>query len=62
VSETGDESERSAIVRCSDCGREVDEEDAQAQRWGYWFIVGELYPYCPECAQRAFRKKRVMPD
>jgi len=41
-------------VRCADCGREVDEDEAQAQRWGYHWseIVDALYPYCPDCAAR----------
>ena len=41
-------------VRCAECGREVDEDEAQAQRWGYHWseLVDKLYPYCPECAQR----------
>jgi len=41
-------------VRCADCGREVEEDEAQAQRWGYHWseLVDKLYPYCPECAQR----------
>jgi hypothetical protein len=43
------------LVRCSECGREVSEEEAQAARWGYWSDgVGELYPYCAECAEREF--------
>jgi len=43
-------------VRCADCGSEVDEDEAQAQRWGYYWsdVVDALYPYCPECAARRF--------
>jgi DNA-directed RNA polymerase subunit RPC12/RpoP len=42
-------------VTCAECQRQVDEDEAQAQRWGYWSVVqGELYPYCPECAERRF--------
>ena len=41
-------------VRCCGCDLEIDEAEAQAQRWGYWFVVGELYPYCPACALREF--------
>jgi hypothetical protein len=45
-------------VRCTGCDREIDEDEAQAQRWAYWFRVGELYPYCPDCAAREFAPKR----
>jgi hypothetical protein len=51
-----DEPGQPARMRCTDCGREVAEDEAQAQRWGYWFVVGDLYPFCPECARRAFGK------
>ena len=47
-----------ARVRCDGCGREVGEDEAQAQRWGYWFRVGELYPFCPACAEREFGSRR----
>ena len=39
------------IVRCSECNREVTEQEAQAQRWGYWsdgvtlrLLVAEVAP------------------
>ena len=43
-------------VRCAECGREVDEDEAQAQRWGYHWseLVDRLYPYCPGCAAHKF--------
>jgi hypothetical protein len=41
-------------VCCSECNREVEEDDAQAQRWGYWLVAGDPYPLCPDCAQRKF--------
>ena len=43
-------------VRCTSCQREIEEDEAQAQRWGYWHVgTGiELYPFCPECGERAF--------
>lgn len=42
-----------ARVQCAACGRAVDEDEAQAQRWGYWSdSAGDAYPYCPECAHR----------
>jgi hypothetical protein len=47
-----DEADVVERVRCAACGREISEDEAQAQRWGYWVRFGELYPYCPECAQR----------
>jgi hypothetical protein len=49
-----DELER---VRCTSCGADLDEAEAQAQRWGYWRIGSgiELYPFCPGCAARAFQ-------
>ena len=40
-------------IRCAECGREVDEFTAIAEKWGYWSDgVGELVPFCPECARR----------
>jgi endogenous inhibitor of DNA gyrase (YacG/DUF329 family) len=47
-------SDEREIVRCAACQREVDEEEAQAQRWGYWRIAVDLYPFCPRCAAREF--------
>jgi hypothetical protein len=48
-----DSPEKPNRVQCAACGREVDEDEAQAQRWGYWSdSSGEIYPYCPECAER----------
>ena len=42
-------------VRCAECGREVDEFTAIKQQWRYWSDgLGELHPYCPECAEREF--------
>ncbi len=41
-------------VSCTSCGLEIYENEAQAQRWGYWRIGSgvELYPFCPDCATR----------
>jgi len=47
-------------VRCAGCDREIDEAEAQAQRWGYWFRVGELYPFCPDCARREFGRNAAV--
>jgi len=45
-------------VQCAACGRHVDEDEAQAQRWGHWSdSAGDVYPYCPECAQRLDRRR-----
>ena len=34
---------------------DVDEFTAIAEKWGYWSDgVGELVPFCPECAKREF--------
>ena len=42
------------FVRCAECGRAVEFE-AITERWTYWSDgVGELHPYCPECAAREF--------
>jgi len=42
-------------VRCAECEPEVDEFAAIAERWSYWSDgVGELVPFCPECAKREF--------
>jgi hypothetical protein len=44
-----------AIVRCAQCGTEIDEDEAQAARWGYWSDgIGDLHPFCPDCAEREF--------
>jgi hypothetical protein len=44
-----------SAIRCAECSREVDEFTAIAEKWGYWSDgVGELVPFCPECARRAF--------
>jgi hypothetical protein len=44
-----------AIIRCSECRREVDEFTAIKERWGFWSDgCGALLPYCPECARREF--------
>jgi hypothetical protein len=38
-------------IRCTECGRAVDEFTAIAEHWGFWSDgCGELLPYCPECA------------
>ncbi len=42
-------------VSCAECGRDVDEFTAIAEKWRYWSDgVGELIPFCPECARREF--------
>jgi hypothetical protein len=47
-------------VTCAECGRVVEEDEAQAQRWGHWSDgVGELYPYCAKCADRECGKERL---
>ena len=41
--------------QCAECSREVTVAGAISERWTYWSDgVGELHPYCPECAQREF--------
>jgi NAD-dependent SIR2 family protein deacetylase len=53
VSELDDPPGTPGRVQCAACGRQVEDDEAQAQRWGYWSdSAGEVYPYCPECAQR----------
>jgi hypothetical protein len=48
-----------ATVTCSGCGQTIYEDEAQAARWGYWSDgVGDLYPYCIECATREFAPRR----
>jgi hypothetical protein len=40
-------------VECAACGCLLDEDEAQAVRWGWWSNgIGELYPYCEPCARR----------
>lgn len=42
-------------IRGMECEREVSEEEAQATRWGFWSDgLGDLMPFCPECAEREF--------
>lgn len=49
-----------ATVTCSQCGETIYEDEAQAARWGYWSDgVGELYPFCIECATREFAPAAV---
>jgi hypothetical protein len=45
----------SATVRCANCGCVLAEDEAQAVRWGFWSDgVGDMYPFCEECAKREF--------
>ena len=47
--------EAPSLIACAECGREVDEQTAEREGWGYWSDgLGELHPYCPECAEREF--------
>ena len=49
------ETEEPAVVTCAECGREVDEQTAETEGWGYWSDgTGDLLPYCPECTEREF--------
>ena len=42
-------------ISCAECGREVDEFTAIAEKWRFWSDgVGGLLPFCPECARREF--------
>ena len=42
-------------IRCAECAREVDEFTAIGEKWRYSSDgVGELLPFCPECAKREF--------
>jgi len=47
---------RAGQVRCKGCGRWVGEDEAQAQRWGYYqlYPADKLYPYCAECTEIEF--------
>jgi hypothetical protein len=46
-----------ASVPCAECGEAIGEDEAQAQRWGYWSEGrGEVYPFCPRCAGRRFER------
>jgi hypothetical protein len=49
----GGELADAALTRCWECGREVSEFEAIAQRWTYWSGGGGLLPYCPQCMQRS---------
>ena len=52
---------RAGEVRCGECGRWVDEAEAQAQRWGYYraYSTDKLYPYCAGCARLEFGLGRI---
>jgi hypothetical protein len=42
-------------IRCTECGREVDEFMTIAEGWGYWSDgCGDLLAYCPTCTRREF--------
>lgn len=41
-------------VRCTECGRDVDEFTTIAEPWLYYSDGRELYPYCLDCAIREF--------
>jgi hypothetical protein len=46
-------------IRCAECGPEVDEFTAIAEKWRYWSDgTGELVPFCPECAGAEFGGRR----
>jgi endogenous inhibitor of DNA gyrase (YacG/DUF329 family) len=45
-----------ATVTCSQCGETVDDDEAQAVRWGHWSDGLDLYPFCIECATREFAR------
>jgi hypothetical protein len=46
---------RPETVECAECGCTLDEDEAQAVRWGWWSAgLGELYPFCERCARREF--------
>ena len=41
------------VVACSVCGREIEVEEAEAARWGYWSSGADrFHPACTECAAR----------
>ena len=43
------------LIRCANCGRTLGEDEGQAVRWGWRSAgLGELYPFCEECARREF--------
>jgi hypothetical protein len=53
---------QTTVVRCMECGAEIDEDEAQASRWGYWMDgIGALHPLCPTCASREFGARRAQP-
>jgi hypothetical protein len=42
-------------AQCVECGCTLGEDEAQAVRWGWWSNgLGDLYPYCENCARREF--------
>jgi len=44
-----------SAVECTECGRAVSEERAEQAGWRFYSDqVGELQPYCSDCAQREF--------
>lgn len=42
-------------IVCSECGKVVEMDEAEQARWRYYSTgVGDLLPFCPECAHREF--------
>jgi hypothetical protein len=51
-----------AAIRCAECGREVDEFTAIAEKWGYWSDgVGELVSFCPSALDATSHPTLVLP-
>jgi hypothetical protein len=45
------------VLTCSNCGGRVPEAKAEAVGWRYWSDdVGELHPFCANCAARKFAR------
>ena len=42
------EREADRQIVCAECGREVSEDEAERERWGFWSDgTGDLLPHCP---------------
>ena len=52
-----EEGQLQPVMRCAECAREVEGFSAIAEKRGYCSdSVGELVPFCPECAKREFER------
>jgi hypothetical protein len=51
------------VVCCENCGQQADERFTVVEHWSWWSDgLGELLPFCPECAEHEFgHRLNLMP-